>query len=100
MFGRKTLCAVALASVALAATWRMARAIDVAPTATDSQILKQSVQRGVDYLLTKGQAPDGSYSAKVSPAITAICTAALLRSGRSPDDAAIARSLKYLEGFV
>ncbi len=32
--------------------------------------------------------------------MTAICTAALLRSGKSPDDLAIAKSLKYLEGFV
>lgn len=60
----------------------------------------QTVQRGVDYLLNEGQAEDGSYSAKISPAVTALCVDALLRSGRSPDDPAIAKSLKYLEGFV
>jgi len=51
-------------------------------------------------LLKEGQAEDGSYSAKISPAVTALCVDGLLRSGRSPDDPAIAKSLKYLEGFV
>jgi squalene-hopene/tetraprenyl-beta-curcumene cyclase len=66
----------------------------------DPQLLQKTVEHGVSYLINEGQAPDGSYSAQVSPAVTAICTAALLRSGRSPDDPAVAKSLKYLEGFV
>ncbi len=48
----------------------------------------------------KAERTDGSYSAQISPAVTGICTASLLRSGRSPDDPAVAKSLKYLEGFV
>ncbi len=66
----------------------------------DPQLYQKTVERGVSYLINEGQAPDGSYSAQVSPAVTAICTTALLRSGRSPDDPAVAKSLKYLEGFV
>ena len=62
--------------------------------------LREAITNGVDFLLTKGQAADGSYSAKAGPAITAICTTAILKQGRSPDDPRVAKSLKYLEGFV
>jgi len=66
----------------------------------DPQLYQKTVERGIDYLLNHGQAADGSYSAKISPAVTALCVAGLLRNGRSVDDPAIAKSLKYLEGFV
>jgi squalene-hopene/tetraprenyl-beta-curcumene cyclase len=76
------------------------RASDAVAPKFDREVLNRLVERGTSYLLTTGQAPDGSYSAQVSPAVTAICTTALLRSGRSPDEPAIAKSLKYLEGFA
>lgn len=60
----------------------------------------KSVAKGIEYLRTKGQAADGSYSAQAGPAITAIVTAAILKHGRSPDDPQVTKSLKYLEGFV
>ena len=65
----------------------------------DRALYQKTVERGVQYLL-KSQAPDGSYSAQTSPAVTAICVTALLRSGHTPDEPAIAKSLKYLESFV
>jgi squalene-hopene/tetraprenyl-beta-curcumene cyclase len=71
-----------------------------ATTKVDRALYQKTVERGAQYLLTKGQAPDGSYSAQTSPAVTAICVTALLRSGHTPDEPAIAKSLKYLEGFV
>src|SRR5882672_3511446 len=61
---------------------------------------EQMVTKGIDYLRTKGQAPDGSYSAQAGPGVTALITTAILRQGRSPDDPLVAESLKYLEGFV
>ncbi len=77
------------------------RAADVAPDAKiDPQTYKSIVSKGMSYLIEKGQAEDGSYSAKASPAVTAICAASLLANGKSPDDPAVAKSLKYLEGFV
>src|SRR5262245_28975663 len=62
----------------------------------DQQLYKKTVDRGIEYLLTKGQAADGSYSAEISPAVTALCVEGMLRHGRSPDDPAIAKSIKYL----
>ena len=62
--------------------------------------VQQAVDRAVEFLRTKAQAPDGSYSAASGPGVTAIVAAAILRNGRSPDDPLLARSLKYLEGFV
>jgi squalene-hopene/tetraprenyl-beta-curcumene cyclase len=61
---------------------------------------QQAVDRGVQYLITKGQAADGSYTSSTGAGVTAICTTALLRSGRSPSDPAVAKSLKYLEGLA
>jgi squalene-hopene/tetraprenyl-beta-curcumene cyclase len=74
------------------------------PTKIDSPAYHKAVNRGIEFLLTKCQADDGSYESATQdtfrPAVTALCTAALLRSGKSPIDPAIAKSLKYLERFV
>lgn len=75
----------------------------VAPTVTkfDPELYQKTVDRGVAYLLKDAQNPDGSFNTeKESPAITALCVTGLLKSGCKPDDPAIAKSLKYLEGFV
>jgi len=61
---------------------------------------EKSVSKGLDYLATKGQAADGSFSKQVGIGITAIATTAFLRHGRSPDDPVVKKSLKYLEEFV
>ncbi len=61
----------------------------------------QVVANAQDYLVSKGQSADGSFSAeRVGPGVTGLVTTALLRTGRSPNDPAVAKSLKYLEGFV
>ena len=59
------------------------------------------VSRGVASLVAR-QAANGSFGAArdASPAITAVVTTALLRHGRGPNDPVVAKSLKYLEGFV
>jgi squalene-hopene/tetraprenyl-beta-curcumene cyclase len=66
----------------------------------DAQAYSQAVDRAIQFLLTKGQAPDGSFSAEAGPGVTALVTAGILRHGRGPGDPAVAKSLKYLEGFV
>lgn len=54
----------------------------------------------IDYLRTKGQAADGSFSAQAGPGVTAIVLAGALANGRSPDEPWIQKGLKYVEGFV
>ncbi|MEX0677561.1 MAG: prenyltransferase/squalene oxidase repeat-containing protein [Pirellulales bacterium] len=66
----------------------------------DARLYEDAVAKAIDYCRTKGQAADGSYSAEAGPAVTAIVTAGILRWGRTPDDPLVAKSLKYLEGFV
>jgi squalene-hopene/tetraprenyl-beta-curcumene cyclase len=71
-------------------------AVDAAST---NATREKAVAAAIDYLKT-AQAADGSYSAQAGPAVTALITTAVLRNGRSPDDPLVAKSLKYLEGFV
>ena len=71
-----------------------------ATASTSKQQYEQSLSKALDYLRTKGQAPDGSYSAEAGPAVTAVVTLGILRNGRSVDHPLVAKSLKYLEGFV
>ena len=66
----------------------------------DAKAYGQAVDRAIQYLLGKGQGPDGAFSAQAGPGVTAVVTAGILRHGRSADDPAVAKSLKYLEGFV
>lgn len=66
----------------------------------DPKAYEEMVNKAVDYLKTKGQGADGSYSKRIGVGATALVTAGLLRHGRSPDDPLVAKSLKYLEGFV
>ncbi len=61
---------------------------------------EQAVAKGIDYLRTKGQAADGSFTGGRTPAVTALAVAAILRHGRSPDDPVVAKALKYLESFA
>jgi len=71
-----------------------------APEDDHAKLHQRVVDRAIRFLQTKGQAPDGSYSAFAGPGVTAVVTTGILRHGRSPDDPAVAKSLKYLEGFV
>jgi len=58
------------------------------------------VGAAINYLRTKGQSDDGSYSAAAGPGVTALVTTSVLRHGRTISDPLVARGLKYLEGFV
>ena len=93
-----TLMAAAVVAASLTAT---ARAADNNKAAgPDPQTFEKVVTQAVEYLRTKGQAEDGSYSKQTGPAVTALVTAAVLRNGRSTSDPMVANSLKFLETFV
>lgn len=61
---------------------------------------KNVSRKAVSYLLEKGMADDGSFSKQISPAVTALCTSALLEHGVPATDPRIQKSLKYLEGQI
>jgi squalene-hopene/tetraprenyl-beta-curcumene cyclase len=67
---------------------------------TVAQLHRHTVERGIRYLRTQGQAEDGAYSAGSGPGVTALVTTAVLRNGYLPQDPLVQRSLKYLRGFV
>jgi squalene-hopene/tetraprenyl-beta-curcumene cyclase len=69
-------------------------------TGDDAVAYQQAVDRAIGFLKTQAQAPDGSYFAKGGPGVTALVTYSILKHGRTPDDPLVAKSLKYLEGFV
>ncbi|MFO0901891.1 MAG: prenyltransferase/squalene oxidase repeat-containing protein [Pirellulales bacterium] len=98
MFTRRSAMAV---GAGLAAGGLLAR---YSPAFADDQSAarqyEQMVTRGIEFLKTKGQAPDGSYSAMAGPGPTALAATAILKHGRSADDPAVAKSLKYLEQFI
>lgn len=78
-----------------------ARAADEGkPVPSSAAAYTKMVDRAVEYLRTKGQADDGSFSAQAGPAVTGLVAAGLLQNGRSPTEPVIAKGLKYLEGFV
>jgi len=67
----------------------------------DKALYRQTVTRGVTYLLEKGQdAQDGSFSKQLGPAVTSMCVSALLKNGVPVSHEKIQRSLKYIESFV
>jgi squalene-hopene/tetraprenyl-beta-curcumene cyclase len=91
---------ILLASAVLFAT-SLVRADNpnLTPSKVDAAQYQKSVSRAVAFL-KQAQADDGSYSAAAGPGVTGVATTALLRSGLTPQDPLVARSLKNLEGFI
>jgi squalene-hopene/tetraprenyl-beta-curcumene cyclase len=84
----------AFAALAVVASAGRANAADAAPD------YDKIVANAKEFLLARGQAADGSFSAQAGPAVTGLVVTALLKNGASPDDPAIAKSLDYIKGFV
>ena len=61
---------------------------------------KQITRKGVDYLLQKGQAEDGSFSKQLNPAITSLCLSALLANDVAVGDERIQKGLAFVESHV
>ena len=60
---------------------------------------KQITRKGVDYLLQKGQAEDGSFSKQLNPAITSLCLSALLANDVAVGDERIQKGLAFVESM-
>jgi squalene-hopene/tetraprenyl-beta-curcumene cyclase len=94
------LAALAFLCLAVLAAPSRGRAAEPAPQKPDPAAVEKAVHRAAEFLRTKKQEADGSYVPATGPGVTAVVTAALLRNGYRPDDPAVAKSLKYLEGMV
>lgn len=79
---------------------RVAWSAESAKVGPDPKTYDALVAKGVAFLLHKGQASDGSYSKQAGTGVTAIAATALMRSGLSPADPAVGRSLAWLERNV
>ncbi|PQO42131.1 hypothetical protein C5Y93_27680 [Blastopirellula marina] len=89
-----------LASFLLLSSANLAFAAD-APISSDAQKkLDTIVEKGLNFLATKGQADDGTFTAQAGPGLTALAVTSALRNGKTADDPAVAKGLKALEGFV
>src|SRR5689334_10816078 len=77
-----------------------AQAADEKGAGPDPKQYQEIVDRGIQFLLNNAQAADGSFSKQAGVGVTALAVEALLRNGRSPDDPAVAKSLKFLEQSV
>jgi squalene-hopene/tetraprenyl-beta-curcumene cyclase len=63
------------------------------------QLYETTVNRAIEFLAAR-RAQDGSLSSQIGIGPTAIAALGLLRSGRTPADPQIEKSLKYLEEYV
>lgn len=101
-FVQLALTAILLGSVSLAVSLPASAAEEnSADNNVNTAVLHQRmVGRAIDFLELKGQAADGSFSRQTGPAVTALVTAAVLRSGRTANDPLVRRGLNYVEQFV
>jgi squalene-hopene/tetraprenyl-beta-curcumene cyclase len=71
-----------------------------APAAPDARDVQTIVDKAVAYLRT-AQNKDGSFSPRIAgPGVSALVVASLIRSGVSPKDPLLARTLTYLEKHI
>ncbi|MCE9547273.1 MAG: terpene cyclase/mutase family protein [Planctomycetia bacterium] len=94
------LSAAALLVAASVGATSPARAADAPRIGPDPQQYREVVNKGLHYLQTKGQADDGSFSAKAGPGLTALVVTSMLKNGQSVDEPSVAKGLTYLKGFV
>lgn len=65
----------------------------------DAQAVDAARRKAVDYLKTV-QNDDGSWTSPSAVGVTGVITVGLLDAGLTADDEAVAKALKYLEGFL
>ena len=65
----------------------------------DATHYQQVVSKAIKYL-ENNQAANGSFSEQLGPAVTAMCTTALLENGVPRTSPVVQKGLDYLQGFV
>lgn len=64
------------------------------------ELYRKTVDAGIKYLGTHGQAEDGSFSKFAGTGPTSLAVTAMLRNGRSTQDPVVAKGLAFLESCV
>ncbi len=65
------------------------------------ELLRTSVARGIEYLKTRGQADDGSFSRESGSAVTSLCVAAMLKHRpEMKNDPVVTKALAYIESNI
>jgi squalene-hopene/tetraprenyl-beta-curcumene cyclase len=73
--------------------------IPSAARAADPAAIRAAITRASAFLADKAQADDGSFSAEVGPAVTALAITGLARSGTPVDAPVVKKGLEYLLSF-
>ena len=73
--------------------------ISPAARAADPAAIRAAISKASAFLTEKAQADDGSFSAEVGPAVTALAVTGLVRSGTPADAPAVKKGLSYLLSF-
>ena len=97
---------VAIAATLLFGTATFAQTSAMTQKPADSQKFgdeakrKEITRKGVEFLLQKGQAEDGSFSKQLNPAITSLCLSALLANDVAVSDERIEKGLAFVESHI
>jgi len=90
----RSVALAALGLVLMQAPWASAQ------TKVDRRQFDQVTGKAIQFLQTKGQAEDGSFSSETGPAITAMVATALMKHGRGPEDPMVSKALAYISTFA
>ncbi|GAB4134186.1 prenyltransferase/squalene oxidase repeat-containing protein [Thermopirellula anaerolimosa] len=92
----------AVCLILVAGVCRAAEADNASPPrfGPDPAAYRQVVDRGIAYLVDRGQAADGSFSGETGIGITALAVTALLQNGKTVNDPAVRSGLAFLEKHV
>ena len=93
----RLLFAAPLVAVALVAQFQPVSAQNA--TAPDAKELQAVQDKAYDFLKGK-QGEDGSFLPKVGPGVTALTAAAMVKSGKTPDDPVVAKAIEYVTKYV
>ncbi|MCG8653760.1 MAG: terpene cyclase/mutase family protein, partial [Pirellulales bacterium] len=85
--------------ISLPSTWAQDQSSQPAP-ATEAEV-DRAIQRGIEFLRTRGQADDGSFSGETGAAVTALCVRAILEHRpQAVNDPVVIKALKYIESKI
>jgi len=70
-----------------------------AARAADDAAMRTAIAEASSYLIERGQAADGGFSAQVGPAVTALAVTALVKTGTPADAPAVQKAIDYLLRF-